>query len=76
MSLFKKEELKQLMEEVKENLRRLRECEKHDFVLLSEDGPMLYHKFVCRNCEGQINRHDYLWYQRGVKDGKKSCPTG
>jgi hypothetical protein len=63
---------KELLEQVRENLRRLRECEgPHDFGSPEEQTTTpLVREFVCKKCGGSINRAHISWYLEGVKHGR------
>lgn len=63
-------ELKEIMEEVKENHRKLDSCSRH---LFNEDltpERRLNKQWKCSNCGGYINSSEKLWYEKGLCHAK------
>jgi hypothetical protein len=67
------EEVGRIFDDVKENKRKLDACELHDFYATGEG---VRSDFLCRRCDGRISRRDHMWYQIGIRHGKKDkSPT-
>jgi len=61
-------EMTSLWEEVKENHRRLAECDYHTFTDITPDNP-LNKKYRCNHCQGEIDSRAYYWFMRGLAHG-------
>jgi predicted SprT family Zn-dependent metalloprotease len=65
-----KEEVQQIFEEVKANLKRLDGCKgPHDF---EKDGEGIRAKYRCKKCKGTLDKINYSWYEKGLEHGKAS----
>ena len=61
-------EIHNIFEKVKDNHRKLNGCASHNFVMTS-DPDILKRKFMCSNCQGEIDGIAHDWYQKGFQDG-------
>jgi hypothetical protein len=59
---------KRIIEEVRENRRRLDSCEEHEFV--STDPKTVGAKHRCMRCGGTVDPINAHWYRRGLEHGK------
>jgi hypothetical protein len=81
--MFSREEAKQLMEEIKENHRKLAACEgPHDFrpspsqnypAVMRDKG--MSDRWTCMRCHGWVYHEAHLWYERGRAHGQKEKPS-
>jgi hypothetical protein len=66
-----KQESRSILEDVKANLKRLRECKRpHDFQELPSDRRIIQKRYRCTKCGGEIRKTEHIWYQKGLEDGK------
>ena len=79
----RKDELKQLFEEVKANSATLEKCDLHDFSIVLDrstkepiQNPTPQQKFgarfKCTRCGGVVDGITRIWYDRGLAHGRKS----
>lgn len=69
MSGISKEDIKKIMEKVKENDKRLKECDPpHDFSIALTLSPRLK-KWKCSKCKGEIDNIYKCWYEKGLEHG-------
>lgn len=65
----RKEQMK-ILEEIRENNKRLGSCNLHDF---SIEIPQKYSKYdmkyQCKYCEGIVDSNRKLWYEKGLAHG-------
>lgn len=65
---------KALLAEVRANLAKLDGCAgPHDFKPIEPREHRLFGKLRCEKCGGQIQRSDYIWYERGLKHGSQNA---
>lgn len=65
----------QLMADVKENFKKLDECEKpHDFqpsMWIGHDQNKFATRYTCSKCGGEIDGIQRKWYVEGLCDGRR-----
>lgn len=59
-----------IWEFVKENHKKLNNCEKHDFVDITPSRKM-GKKYRCKNCKGELDSINVDYYERGFEHGSK-----
>lgn len=69
-------EAKSLIEEIKENSKRLEQCAgPHDFSVDLTPQKVLGKRWQCTKCKGTIETLPRMWYQRGLKHGQMKAPV-
>ena len=61
-------ELKRIWERYKANVCRLEDCPRHEFV---RNGPTS-DRWTCAVCGGEVDAHAQIWYENGLRDGKRN----
>jgi hypothetical protein len=65
-------ESKNILAEVRANLKRLDECEgPHEFELVLDTASEARKKHRCRKCGGTIDSTRRAWYDRGLEHGRR-----
>jgi hypothetical protein len=54
----------EIFAQVKENHRKLAECDCHTFIDITPDKP-LGKKYRCTACTGEVDSHAHYWYEKG-----------
>ena len=67
VSGIKKDDVRQIFEDVKANLEALRNCPGHKFVKV-EGKTSLDTRYLCSVCSGEVTSRDHQWYVRGKQD--------
>ena len=63
-------EVDSIWEQVKANQEKLNDCKlPHNFI--SPNGDRAARKYFCSKCDGELDRINVQWYERGLEDGKK-----
>lgn len=63
--MISKEEARKMLDEVRENARRLYSCPRHSFGIVLSGH--IKNNHVCRNCCGNMSERDIILYARGYK---------
>lgn len=70
ISGLSQETCKDILSNVKANIKRLELCEgPHDFKPQVEKK--MFHKYTCTKCNGEVSADSVHWYSEGLKHGKK-----
>ena len=59
------EEQKKILNEVKENHRKLNSCNNHNFVIEIPGHTKYDTRYQCSNCQGIVNSNMKKWYELG-----------
>lgn len=75
-------DFKTIMDEIKENLWLLDECDNHEFNIEIENQLEPFHKqWRCSNCRGIVEHEMKVWYEKGkehsvIKNKNDDLPSG
>jgi len=71
LSGLSEEDVRQIAEDAKANVKTMRECPKpHDF----HDSLTTKNQMVCRTCGSWTNSYNARWYMEGLEDGRRETP--
>lgn len=71
MGINRKEQMK-ILEEIRENNKRLDSCNLHDFSIEIPLNHSKYEmKYQCRYCKGIVDSNRKIWYEKGLNHGMR-----
>ena len=65
-----REQAERIMAEVKENIRKLESCKFHDFSIDLNPDKVMFKKWQCSRCGGEVDCTKKQWYELGTAHQK------